>query len=164
MKRLILVIPILLLSMLAYSGVKLIKQSNVIDRQTLELSNENLTIQEKIEALAAYESLKPVALSETYYTLYDYLQLISEYNGLRLTIDIPDYKDRANIENYYSESDYPGISTLSLVVILPDLMEDYTLASVLDSFSLINHKVATEITGVRNSDDTLKITLRLYGI
>ncbi len=129
-----------------------------IKRTTAAIS----AVRKEQDALSRYQSEKPLPLEKLYLELFNRAKEVSFYYRLGCEVKILGAKDLVNIQEFFKESQYKGISYADILcrVELKKQQDVY----LLNAFYKMFKSMPVDVLEARLEKNTLNLTLRLYGI
>ena len=164
MRRFGLILSIVFMLSFCYLGGNVLSESKLLSSRSKYIGAELGRIQDQIDSISKYEDSEVKKLKDGYSELYNQMMLIALYNGVSCNVSIPGSKDRVNIEDYFTDSVFVGISVVNLEVDFGKVNEIGEYTSILESVYDLQRSFPYEIVKVEKQKDSLLISLNLYGM
>ena len=159
-----LILAIVFMLSLCYLGGNVLSESKLLSSRSKYIHAEFGRIQDQIDSISKYEDSEAKNLKDVYSELYNHMMLIAVYDGISCNVSIPGSKDRVNIEDYFTDSIFAGVSVVKLEVnfSMVNKIEEYT--SILESVYDLQRSFPYEIVKVEKQKNSLLISFNLYGM
>ena len=164
MRILLLFFSIALSLLLTLSGLNQWQEARNEKLKIVDIEERiNLVKQGQVK-LQSYKTSAAAQLPSVFKEFHNFVKLVAEFHQSEAALNIPGYKDQQNIDQYFSQSELPGVNKLNLKVSFNKLKDSLSYVSILSAFYDAAKNVSFEIISITSKTDCLEIVVNLYGV